>query len=182
MKSYYYFVRRPSGFSRKDVVYKVYAGKEREEQVLLALVQEYCKDCGLYFQVVSDVSDNTVRMLARSIFGSSIFALNMMRMKTISIGECYSRIVSDCWSDIEDSMIESTAFFHHLDCYGVRFNNSSSLFKRKKSCPPVQRKNLSQDNQEQLQVAMIGFGLILAVFLIAAKIENAMMGVMPAWF
>ena len=66
MVHYYYFFRDLSNASAESVIYSVKVGEYEKDQVKLALVQEFCKDCGYYFKPVSTTSDAAVKQLEKS--------------------------------------------------------------------------------------------------------------------
>lgn len=182
MKRDYYFIRVPGKFNPDDVVYKVSAGCSTKEQTKLALIKEYCKDCGLYFAEVSTKSDAAVEKLAESLFHKGFVSKMFLRMRCISVSECYRRIIDDSFSSFEENSPESHSYLHQLTTFSYHFLPSNSRRKAKKDCHSVPRKYLSQNKEMSVQDAMFSFGLILAVFLLCGWIEGNASMWWPGWF
>lgn len=182
MKHYYYFIRVAGKFDPDDVVYKISAGSSTREQTKLALIQEYCKDCGLYFALVSDKSDSAIEKLAESLFHKGIISRLFLRIRTISVTECYRRIIDDSFHKFEDNSSERPAFFHQLSTVSFHFLPTKSNPKAEKDCHSVPRKHLSRKMEMSVQGVVFNFGVILAVFLFCAWLEGKAMTWWPGWF
>lgn len=143
MKSYWYFVRRVGDFKHNDVVCKVSVGASRREQIKCALVQEFAKDCGLYFHKVDEQSDKAILLLASSLFPDVNNPLLLLRTHTLSICELYSRIVDDAWSDIENDAAIKQGFFQLISIFDPRYYLNPSQIPSITACPSGKRKNLS---------------------------------------
>ena len=182
MKHYYYFIRKAGKFDPDDVVYKVAAGSSTREQTKLALIREYCKDCGLYFAQVSAQSDSSIEKLAESLFNKGIVSKLFLRIRTISVTECYRRIIDNSFQSFEDSSSECPSFFHQLSTVSFNFLPSKSSPKAEKDCPGVTRKHLSRKMEMSVQGAVFNFGVILAVFIFCAWLEGKAMAWWPDWF
>lgn len=182
MKHYYYFIRKAGRFEPDDVVYKISAGSSTREQTKLALIREYCKDCGLYFAEVSVKSDSSIEKLAESLFHKGIVSKLFLRIRSISVIECYRRIIDDSFQSFEDSSPERQSFFHQLSTVSFHFLPTNSSPKARKVCPGVPRKHLSRKMEMSVQGAVFNFGLILAVFILCAWLEGKAMAWWPGWF
>lgn len=172
MKSYYYFVRNLNGFSSNDVVYKVAVGVSFKDVAKMSLVQEYAKDCGMYFEVVSNKSDAAIGQLAKSLFAGSSFPEMYLRTAVVSIHELYKMILDDSFTAFEKNLSfprqQAQLLSHFSPSFKLRNSPSSCIT----FCPSLRRKYLSQRESADFTRACIGFGLILGLFLLSAYLEG----------
>ena len=172
MKSYYYFVRNLNGFSPNDVVYKIAVGVSFKDVAKMSLVQEYSKDCGMYFEIVSPKSDAAVSQLAKSLFVGSSFPELYLRTAVVSIHELYRMILDDSFTAFEKNLgfprHQAQLISHFSPSFKLRNSPSSS----NTICHTLRRKYLSQSESADLTRACIGFGLILGLFLLSAYLEG----------
>lgn len=172
MKRFYYFVRNLNGFCPDDVVYKVAVGSSMREQAKMVLVSEFAKDCGMYFQPVSDVSDRAIESLANSLFTGSAFALMYLRRADISISDLYRMIVDDSFTTFEKNLAEPTAKLRLLSLLSPSFYFINQPSKCITSCQPSRSKYLSHAKGSQNTSVAIAFGLILGLFMLAGYLEG----------
>ena len=172
MKSYYYFVRNLNGFSSDDVVYKVAVGVSFKDVAKMSLVQEYAKDCGMYFEIVSPKSDAAVSQLAKSLFVGSSFPELYLKTAVLTIHELYKMILDDSFIAFEKNLdfprAQAQMISHFSPSFKLRNSPSSCIT----ICPSLRRKYLSQSESADFTRACIGFGLILALFLLSSYLEG----------
>lgn len=172
MKSYYYFVRNLNGFNSDDVVYKVAVGVSFKDVAKMSLVQEYAKDCGMYFEIVSNKSDAAIGQLAKSLFAGSSFPEMYLRTAVVSIHELYKMILDDSFITFEKNLgfprQQAQLLSHFSPSFKLRNSPSSCIT----FCPSLRRKYLSQRESTDFTRACIGFGLILGLFLLSAYLEG----------
>lgn len=172
MKSYYYFVRNLNGFSPNDVVYKVAVGVSFKDVAKMSLVQEYSKDCGMYFEIVSPRSDAAVSQLAKSLFAGTSFPELYLRTAVVSIHELYKMIIDDSFLSFEKNLgfpRQQAQLISHLSPYFKLRNYPSPCIT---FCPSLRRKYLSLRKCTDFTRACIGFWLILGLFLLSAYLEG----------
>lgn len=172
MKRYYYFVRNLNGFCSNDVVYKVAVGSSMREQAKLVLVSEFAKDCGMYFQPVSDVSDRAIESLANSLFTGSSFALMYLRRADISICDLYQMIVDDSFLTFEKNLTEPTTKFRLLSLLSPSFLFLNQPSKCNTTCQPSRSKYLSHAEGSENTHVLISVWLILGLFILAGYLEG----------
>lgn len=171
MKSYYCFIRE-SGLPRPDCfIYHVGVGSSDRDQAKLKLVQEYAKDCGLYFKLWStqvDVSLDFATAKFPPVKGRwSRPFLHAM----VSISQLYRMIIDDTFIEYEATMKNNLWPVYHpseilreVDRYQ---SNPVSITK----CPTSPRKNLSLDRLTDGVRAAVCLGFILGLFLLDAFIS-----------
>ena len=172
MKRYYYFVRNLNGFCSNDVVYKVAVGTSMREHAKMVLVSEFARDCGMYFQQVSDVSDRAISSLANSLFKGTSFALMYLRRANVSISDLYQMIVDDSFVTFEKNLTEPTTKFQLLSLLSPSFffiNQPSSCITK---CQPSRSKYLSHAKGSENTHVLISVCLILVLFMLAGYLEG----------
>lgn len=172
MKRYYYFVRNLNGFGTDDVVYKVAVGSSMREHAKMILVSEFARDCGMYFQPVSDKSDRAISSLANSLFKGTSFALMYLRRTNISISDLYQMIVDDSFVTFEQNLTEPTTKFKLLSLLSPSFFFINQPSKCITSCQPSRSKYLSHAKGSQNTSVAIAVGLILGLFMLAGYLEG----------
>lgn len=172
MKRYYYFVRNLNGFGSDDVVYKVAVGSSMREHAKMVLVSEFAKDCGMYFQPVSDISDRAINSLANSLFKGTSFALMYLRRANVSISDLYQMIVDDSFVTFERNLTEPTTKFRLLSLLSPSFFFINQPSKCITSCQPSRSKYLSHAEGSENTHVLISVCLILGLFLLAGYLEG----------
>lgn len=172
MKRYYYFVRNLNGFGSNDVVYKVAIGSSMREHAKKVLVSEFAKDCGMYFQPVSDKSDRAISSLANSLFKGTSFALMYLRRANISISDLYQMIVDDSFTTFEKNLAEPTAKLRLLSLLSPSFFFINQPIKCITSCQPSRSKYLSHAKGSENTHVLISVCLILVLFMLAGYLEG----------
>lgn len=172
MKRYYYFVRNLNGFGSNDVVYKVAVGTSMREQAKMVLVSEFAKDCGMYFQPVSDVSDRAIESLANSLFTGSSFALMYLRRADVSICDLYQMIMDDSFLTFEKNLTEPATKFRFLSLLSPSFLFLNQPSKCITTCQPSRSKYLSPAEGSENTRVIIGVWLILVLFLLSGYLEG----------
>ena len=172
MKRYYYFVRNLNGFGSDDVVYKVAVGSSMREHAKMILVSEFARDCGMYFQPVSDKSDRAISSLANSLFKGTSFALMYLRRANVSISDLYQMIVDDSFITFERNLTEPKTKFRLLSLLSPSFFFINQPSKCITSCQPSRSKYLSPAEGSENTHVLISVWLILGLFMLAGYLEG----------
>lgn len=163
MKSKYCFVRHFGKLSPGDFIYTVWVGTSTRDVVKLRLVQEYCKDTGIYFKRWDSQVDSALSLAEKPFRKSGNVTSSPFEKPSITIRQLYSMIIDDSFELFEASFVPS----HFSLWLNLRNNlNFIGYQNRKKcntSCHPYQRKNLSRRNlRDNIVTAMVG-GIVLAL-------------------
>lgn len=172
MKKIYVFVHVVGKFSPSDVVYHVHVGESERDCALLALIKEYCQDCGFYLRERGRDTDIMTDNLAKSVFPDAMIPRLHLRFVSISVSECYRRIINDSWSDIEASSVRTKSYFHILSRTSDNIYSPSIRPKAIKRPAFRTRKNLSPVLEEELTRVALSFAIIAFLFLFIGFLDG----------
>lgn len=172
MKHYYYFVRNLGGFGSDDVVYKVAVGSSMREGAKCELLKCYARDCGFYFHQVSEESDRAIENLAKSLFQGSAFSTLYLRRANLSITDLYRLVIEDGLDAFEKNLTTTPQTFRLLSQLSPSFFFLNRSIKSITKCQPYRRKYLSPEKGSDITRALIGFCLILVLFIISGYLEG----------
>lgn len=172
MVSYYYFVRDMGRASRKSVIYRVKVGTSDREQVKYALVREFCRDCGHYFRIVSDCSDQAIRNLEKRLFPGYRFMVRPLARVTVSISQLYQLIIDDSFVRFEKQLTEKKGFYRFHSIIDPIFHANQSKKKNQSILPTPSRKYLKSGHAAGLDSFLIGSAIVAIIFLLAGFLEG----------
>lgn len=172
MTHYYYFVRKLNSFDVDDVVFLVRVGESQREQMKLALLREYCKDCGFYFRIRNEESDKAISMLRDSVYKGWNYLFSPLKVSNLSVSELYRLILDDSIEAYEKSLIQTRFSYKFRTKIDPNFLFSQKSKKIVKGTAIGKRKYLKSGQGVDAYGAVFGFALILAVFLLAAWLEG----------
>lgn len=175
MKSKYCFLRSHGCLEPGDVIYQVWVGSYLREFTKLRLVQEYCKDCGLYFEKWSpEVDSRLEREKSRFRSGDRQFTSPFLSA-SITIDKLYAMIIDDSFESFEKSLnltpFEKWCRYRQTIQYCQSINKSNVLHH----AYPHVRKNLSHSNGNEVYKAacgLVGILVLIALDIIMTKIMN----------
>lgn len=172
MVSYYYFVREMGRATRKSVIYRVKVGTSDREQVKYALVREFCRDCGHYFRIVSDCSDQAIRNLEKRLFPGCRFMVSPMARVTVSISQLYQLIIDDSFAWFEEQLADKKGFYRFHSIVDPIFYASQSKKKNQSILPTPTRQYLKSGHAAGLDSFLIGSAIVAIIFLLAGFLEG----------
>lgn len=166
MKSKYCFLRSHGDLSPSDVVYQVWVGSYLREFTKLTLVQEYCKDCGLYFEKWSPQVDSHLDEMKSKYQSDGNVYSSPFLSASISIDKLYAMIIDDSFAAFEKSLnltpFEKWCRYRQTIRYCQSVNKTNVL----PHAYPHVRKNLSLNNRnEGLKAACCFVGVLILLAL-----------------
>lgn len=170
MKHYFYFVRDFYKCSPQSVVYTVSVGDGKRDQVKHELVRQYASDCGFYYKKVDCVSDIAIDNLANRLFSGCLWPRLRLRRAKIGISDLYSMIIDDTFDTFESHLSSTKAHFHILNALDISFRLQNNKINSNTLLPSVRRKNLKSSERDSRGQAIIGFCLILVLYVVASLI------------
>lgn len=172
MVHYWYFFRELNRPSVESVVYYIKVGASSRQQTKYALVREFCRDCGLYFEPISRTSDDAIRNLENSLFsGSNQFARKLRRV-TISIDELYTLIIDDSFVSFEQTLAEKKGYSFFRSMVDPSFFFAQSKIKKIKTPASPSRQYLKYGKDAPANSFLINSVAVLIVWLITAYFES----------
>ena len=166
MKSYYCFIRNFGHMKAGNFVYHVAVGTNQTDQTRLALVQEYCKDCGIYFKKWCTQVDEAIDHAAAQFKPVGLFRGSPFIHPHITIQELYSMILDDSFAAYERNYVptrsELWCSFRNLPT----FIQSLNLHHCDTPCQPHGRKYLSRRKLTFREFMVVG-QLVAAIFYMA---------------
>lgn len=175
MKSKYCFLRSSGNLKPNDVIYQVWVGSFLREFTKLTLVQEYCKDCGLYFEKWSCLVDSRLDEMKSKYQTNGNPLSSPFLSVSISIDKLYALILDDSFETFERDLMltptEKWCRFNHT----IRYHQSLKSPIVTRNAYPHVRKNLSLRNRREVSNAVcsiVGIVILLMIDIIVSNIMN----------
>ena len=172
MKSKYCFLRSSGDLRPGDVVYQVWVGSFLREFTKLTLVQEYCKDCGLYFEKWSPLVDSWLdRMKSRYVSDGNVYSSPFLSA-SITIDKLYALIIDDSFNSFEASLFLNPTEKWRRYRNSIRYHLSVSKSNVIQNANPFVRKNLSLRNRYEGQKSLFLLVCLIVLIIIDAIVSN----------
>lgn len=175
MKSKYCFLRSSGLSSPDDFVYVVWVGSSLRELAIKSLVEEYARDCGLYFKRWSLLVDSEIDKASSRYLTDGNGLGFAFRSISISIQELSNLIVDDSFDAIEKaytmSQSEKWCRFHNSIEFVSSINRSFVI----RHASPSLRKYLSLAKKSQrvrVVACFVGVLMILALDALVSHVGN----------
>lgn len=174
MKSKYCFLRTNGQLTPGDVVYQVWVGSFLREFTKLTLVQEYCKDCGLYIEKWSPQVDSRLEKM-KALYGGGASVLSSPFLSaSITISKLYALIIDDSFESFERNLFlsqsEKWCRYHQTIKYIGTINRSNVI----QNAYPHVRKHLSSRNRLEGQKALFYTACVAILIVIDAVVSHFM--------
>lgn len=172
MKSKYCFLRSSGLSSPEDFVYVVWVGSSLRELAIKSLVEEYARDCGLYFKRWSpDVDSHIDKASSRYLTDANRLGF-AFRTISVSIQELSNLIVNDSFGALEKaytmSQSEKWCRFRNTIEYVSALNRSIVI----QYASPSPRKYLSLAKKSQRVRVVACFVGIVMIFALDALVSH----------
>lgn len=172
MKSYYCFIEKMGVLAPESKVFKVSVGCSIREQIKLQLLKEYAKDCKCFLKLWSADVDAMLSALS-SFKPCDTFSVGLgYRVIHVSISQLYKAVVSGCVDALEDSPEVAKNSFRQASTLSPNFFFINKNLSQKKNVPTKQRKNLSDDNEDNKYVAVAGFVLVFLLYWLGCLVRS----------
>ena len=164
MKRKYCLIRTDGDLNPSSFVYVVWVGSSLRESTQLALVEEFCKDCGWYFKLWSSTVDSVLEKRAKLKRADGTRCVPPFSMMSINIDTCYQTIIDDSWTALESRHVmtpqEKFMRFRRDPDYLKSLHHARCIT----SCSPSKRKYLSHRHSRAFYE--LGAPMIVIVILI----------------
>lgn len=178
MKKKYCFLRDAEKLQPDSVVFCLFIGSSRRDQVKKTLLECFANDIGAFFRQWDEDTDFYLESLAKNLRPQSKVPLLWVKKKYCSISDFYRTLQDKNIEIIEREVFESANRFIpfiHLDLQFYRNHIKKQVIHR---APSERRKYLSHDKGSELSRVCLSFLLIIGLFLVAAWIEGVERGLL----
>ena len=176
MKRKYCLIRNNGDSSPSRFIFVVWVGSSLRETTMLALVEEFCKDCGWYFKRWSSTVDSAIMNRSRLIRTDGNKTAPVFSMIQLGIEQCYQTIIDDSWIALEKSFVMSPqeTMLRH------RFNPLYLLRHHRRNChttcSPSKRKYLSQGQRDVISGFAVPMVAIVLLIVLDVLVTNLLTG------
>lgn len=172
MKRKYCLIRNAGELKPDSIVYQIWVGSSLRDSTFLALVQEFCKDVGWYFELWSLEVDSQLsqRTKCRSLCGDRI--TTPYAMISLSIQQCYDAVVDDSFDYLEAHRVMTPQETRQ------RFSQAPAMLRllNRKTCdtpcPPHRCKYLSRRRQYGFYDVAPTIALAILIFVLDAIVTK----------
>lgn len=165
MKSYYCFLRDPAHLVPGSFIYDVRVGSSLRELAKKRLVEEFCKDNGMYFERRSDDVDSLILEKEHqyrqdgNVFASCFFH------EVVDIKDLYQMLIDDSLDAFEAKHV-CTPFEIWCECHNMpEYIQRMNGVRVSLHANPLRRKNLSFSKKiERVQATACLAGILILLF------------------
>ena len=143
MKHKYCLIRLYGEREISPFVYVVWVGSSLRESTSLALVEEYCKDCGWYFKRWSANVDSALEFRFKMARVDGTKTAKQYQTIQLSIQQCYQTIIDDSFAMLEANYTMTQFELWQRFRNTIQYHTTMNARLRNTSCPPSRRKYLS---------------------------------------
>lgn len=172
MKSKYCFLRDSGNLVPGSFIYTVWVGSSLREFAKLRLVEEFCRDIGLYFRKWSEEVDSMIdEKQSRFRNNGNVFS-SCFFWESVTISDLYRMLIDDSFDAFEAKHV-ATPFEVWREChdepeYIQRMNNLDVL----RHANPSRSKNLSFSKRVERVQAVACFVGVLILILVDALVSH----------
>ena len=146
MKKIYVFTRDSEKFTCETVVFRVFVGKSRREQVRASLLECFCNDMGYFWRIKDDDTDFWLESKAAEIRPSSEVPLLHVKRASVNVCTLYRLIMDGELEAYEANLPISNSLYKVISICDAKYF-AEHIFSAKPSLrPELKRKYLSRSN------------------------------------
>ena len=155
-------------------VYHVWAGSSLREFAKRKLVEEFCRDNGIYFEKWDDQVNSFLDEKAQRFRDNGNVFCSCFASASISISELYSMLIDDSFDTFEAKQV-AKPFEVWMRCqnvpeYVARMNHTKVI----QHASPSRSKNLSLKQKGELVQAVACMAGMVMLFILDALVSNLM--------
>lgn len=166
MKRKYCLIRCDGDLNPSSFVFVVWVGSSLRESAYLALVEEYCKDCGWYFKKWSPTVDSALEKRAKFSRLDGTRTAPAFQMMSINLETLYQTIIDDSWVALEKSHVMTPQEKFMRFRRDPHFLRAMNHVKSITSCPPSESKYLSHHKRESVRDLVYGVAAIILLIIV----------------
>lgn len=166
MKHQFVFFRNPANPSQGSVVYHVWVSDSPRDAKPFAKILAFAQNCGAWFEKWSEIVDIRLNYYEERVFWSAPIGVRRFRSCHVSASMLASIIENDGFTTFEENMAMPRIFFRIMwSCYpSAKILPKSGI--KANHLPTSSRKNLSQRGRRSLSDAVIGMGIVSALYVL----------------
>lgn len=171
MKQQFVFFRTPEFPTQDSVVYHVWVSDSPRDEKPFALILAFARGCGSWFEKWSDHVDQKLNYYEERVFWSAPIGVRRFRSCHLSAREMAQLIECGDFSTFEENLAMPRIFFRIMwSCYpSAKFLPKSGI--KANHLPTSQRENLSQRGRRSLSDAVIGMGIVSALYVLQMMLD-----------
>lgn len=171
MKHQFVFFRTPGLPSQDSVVYHVWVSDSPRDAKPFAMILAYAQNSGAWFEKWSEIVDLRLNYFEERVFWSAPVGVRRFRSCHLSAREMAQLIECGDFSTFEENLAMPRIFFRILwSCYpSAKILPKSGI--KANPCHTSSRKNLSQRGRRSLSDAVIGLGIVAALYVLQMIID-----------
>lgn len=171
MKQQFVFFRTPANPSRDSVVYHVWVSDSPRDASAFAAIRDYSFSNQCWFRRWDVYVDQRLNYYEERVFWSSPIGVRHFRSCHVSARELAAMIMADGFDTFESNLTMPRIFFRIMwSCYpSAKFLPKSGI--KANHLPTSQRKNLSQRGRRSLSDAVIGMGIVSALYVLQMVLD-----------
>lgn len=172
MKHKYCLIRNDGDMGSRPFVYVVWVGSSLRESASLALVEEFCRDCGWYFKRWSPVVDSALDLRFRKMRVDGNVTAKPYQMITLNIQQCYQTIIDDSFAALEANYSMSQFELWQRFRNTIQYYTTMNRRIRNTSCPPSGSKYLSHKKWSDCKQAAVMATCIVILIMLDALVSS----------
>lgn len=171
MKQQFVLFRTPEFPTQDSVIYHVWFSDSPRDTKPFAKVLAYAQNSGAWFEKWSEVVDLRLGYYEERVFWSAPIGVRRFRSCHLSAREMAQLIECGDFSTFEENLAMPRIFFRIMwSCYpSAKFLPKSGI--KANHLPTSSRKNLSQRGRRSLSDAVIGMGIVSALYVLQMVLD-----------
>lgn len=171
MKHQFVFFRTPANPSQDSVVYHVWVSDSPRDASALQAIHDYSFATQCWFQKWNEYVDQRLGYYEERVFWSSPIGVRRFRSCHVSARELAAMIMADGFDTFESNLAMPRIFFRIMwSCYpSAKILPKSGI--KANHLPTSQRKNLCQRGRRSLSDAVIGMGIVSALYVLQMVLD-----------
>lgn len=172
MKRKYCLIRCDGDLNPSSFVYVVWVGSSLRESAILALVEEYTKDCGWYFKRWSHDVDSALEKRSKYSRVDGNRSAPAFTMMSVSLEKIYQTIIDDSWKALERQRVMTPQEKFMRFRFDPSYLKAMNTKQRNTTCSPSKSKYLSRRNRESIRDFVRGMVAILLIIIVDALVST----------
>lgn len=171
MKQQFVFFRNPANPSQDSVIYHVWVSDSPRDASALQAIRDYSFSSQCWFQQWNEYVDQRLGYYEERVFWSAPIGVRRFRSCHLSAREMAKLVECGDFSTFEENLAMPRIFFRIMwSCYpSAKILPKSGI--KANPCHTSSRKNLSQRGRRSLSDAVIGMGIVTALYILQMVLD-----------